>query len=112
MRDDQENLTMQQRIQAFYQQSGGPGNPEIARILEEHLKFGKDHGIPGKKEDIRDAFTEVFLSDRSTKPIVMGLIKLKNSLKKEWDRFLDSQRPNTDEIIEKLKREKIGNETK
>lgn len=108
MREEQEKLTMQQRIQAFYQQSGGPGNPEIKRILEEHLKYGKDHGIPGKKEDIRDAFREVFLNDRSTKPLVMGLIKMKNSLKKEWERFLDSQRPNTDEIIEKLKRERIG----
>lgn len=108
MSEEKENLTMQQRIQAFYQQSGGPGNPQIAKILDEHLKYGKDHGVRGRKEDIKDAFTEVFLGDRSTKPIVMGLINLKNNLRKEWERFLDSQRPNTDEIIERLKREKIG----
>lgn len=100
---------MRQRIQAFYQQSGGPGNPEIARILEEHLKYGKDHGVKGRKENIKDAFAEVFLKDRSTQPIVLGLFKLRDTLKKEWDRFLDSQYANKkDELVEKLKEKQLN----
>lgn len=88
---EQENLTMKQRIDAFYRQSGGPGAPEIKRILDEHLLYGKDHGIRGKKEDVRDAFTEVFLSDRSTQPIVLGLMKLRNAIKHEWERYLNAR---------------------
>lgn len=107
MSDEQENLTMRQRIDAFYRQSGGPGNPEIARILDKHLLYGKDHGIPGKKETIKDAFTEVFLSDRSTQPIVLGLMKIGQNLRKEWERYLDAQRPDTEQLIEQLKREQI-----
>lgn len=102
---EDENLTMKQRIDAFYRQSGGPGNPEIARILEEHLIYGKDHGIRGKKEDIRDAFTEVFLSDRSTQPIVLGLIKLKNLIKREWDRYLEAHQQKTPQSLETVKRD-------
>lgn len=105
MRIEEENLTMKQRIEAFYRQSGGPGNPEIARILEEHLIYGKDHGIRGKKEDIRDAFTEVFLSDRSTQPIVLGLMKLRNAIKQEWERYLEAQRQKTTHSLEVVKRD-------
>lgn len=108
MSEEQEQLTMQQRIRAFYRQSGGPGNPEIARIIDDHLKYGKDHGVKGRKEDIKDAFTEVFLNDRSTKPIVMGLLKLQQNLKKEWERYLDAQRPDTDRIIEELKEKQLN----
>lgn len=103
---EDEKLTMKQRIDAFYRQSGGPGNPEIARILNEHLLYGKDHGVRGKREDVRDAFTEVFLSDRSTQPIVLGLLKLKNAVKQEWDRFLASRQANSEETIA-FKRENI-----
>lgn len=108
MSDEQEQLTMQQRIQEFYRQSGGPGNPEIARIIDEHLKYGKDHGVKGKKENIKDAFTEVFLNDRSTRPVVLGLMKLQMNLKKEWERYLDSQRPHTDHLIEELKQKQLN----
>lgn len=108
MNEDKEQLTMRQRIDAFYRQSGGPGNPEIAKILDKHLMYGKDHGIPGKKETIKDAFTEVFLGDRSTQPIVLGLMKLQQSIKKEWERYLDSQRPNTEDLLQELKSKKLN----
>ncbi|MFA8438415.1 hypothetical protein [Pueribacillus sp. YX66] len=109
MSDEQEQLTMQQRIQAFYRQSGGPGNPEIARIIDEHLKYGKDHGVKGKKENIKDAFTEVFLNDRSTKPVVLALMKLQMNLKKEWERYLDAHRSvSHEQLIEELKEKKLN----
>ncbi len=104
---EQEKLTMSQRIDAFYRQSGGPGNPDIARILNEHLIHGKDHGVPGKKEDIQDAFTEVFLGDRSTQPIVLGLMKIRNSIKQEWERYLETQQGYSNQAIDELKREQI-----
>lgn len=103
MSNEQEQLTMKKRIDAFYRQSGGPGNPEIAKILDEHLKYGKDHGVKGRIENIKDAFAEVFLNDRSMKPVVMGLMKLQMNLKKEWERYLDVQRPGMEQLIEKLK---------
>lgn len=105
MSNEQENLTMKQRIDAFYRQSGGPGNPDIERIIEEHLKYGKDHGIRGKKEDIRDAFTEVFLGDRSTRPLVLGLMKIQQTIRSEWERYLSAQRPDKEELIEELTKE-------
>lgn len=104
MSDEQEKLTMKQRIDAFYRQSGGPNNPEITKILNKHLLYGKDHGVPGRRETIKDAFTEVFLSDRSTQPIVLGLMKMGQSIRNEWDRYLDAQRPDTEQLIEQLKR--------
>lgn len=107
MSDDLEKLTMKQRIDAFYRQSGGPGSPEIARILDDHLLYGKDHGTRGKKEDVRDAFTEVFLSDRSTQPIVLGLMKLRNAIRHEWERYLDSRQSPLSERLTQLEREKI-----
>ena len=64
-RDEQERLTMQQRIDAFYRQSGGPNNPEIKKILEKHLLYGKDHGMPGYKETIEDAFIDTVVNDPS-----------------------------------------------
>lgn len=61
----QEALTMQQRMDAFYRQSGGPNNPQIAKILEKHLLYGKDHGIPGQKETIQNAFFDTIVGDPS-----------------------------------------------
>lgn len=108
MSEQNEQLTMRQRIDAFYRQSGGPGNPEITKILDKHLTYGKDHGIPGRKETIKDAFSEVFLKDRSTQPLVLGLLKMQQSLKKEWERYLDAQRPNTENLLQELKREEVN----
>lgn len=109
MAGEDDQMTMSRRIQTFYRQSGGPGNKEIDRILEEHLLNGKDHGIPGRKEEVKDAFIEVFMRDRSTKPFVMGLMKIGFFLKNEWQAYLDAQRPNTEQIIEALQRaEKEG----
>ncbi|CAM3843354.1 hypothetical protein ALPO108162_08565 [Alicyclobacillus pomorum] len=58
-----EALTMSQRIEAFYRQSGGPNNPDIDRLLEKHLLYGKDHGMPGYKETIEDAFIDTVVND-------------------------------------------------
>ncbi|MEW5320974.1 hypothetical protein V2J23_02175 [Geobacillus thermoleovorans] len=90
MREDQEELTMSKRIEAFYRQSGGPGNPTIRRLLDRHLLYGKDHGIPGKREEFEDAFREVFLQDHSTRSLILGFFKLKSALKQEWDAYLDA----------------------
>ncbi|AMV11956.1 hypothetical protein GS3922_02375 [Geobacillus subterraneus] len=90
--DEQEQLTMSKRIEAFYRQSGGPGNPTIRRLLERHLLYGKDHGIPGKREEFTDAFREVFLQDHSTRSLVLGLFKLKAAFQDEWNAYLDALR--------------------
>ncbi|OQP06524.1 hypothetical protein B1690_08430 [Geobacillus sp. 46C-IIa] len=92
MHDEQEQLTMSKRIEAFYRQSGGPGSPTIRRLLDRHLLYGKDHGLPGKKEEFEDVIRDVFLQDHSTRPLVIGLFKLKATLKQEWDAYLDAVR--------------------
>ncbi|NNV06028.1 hypothetical protein [Geobacillus sp. C56-T2] len=92
MRDEHEEWTMSQRIEAFYRQSGGPGSPVIRRLLERHLLYGKDHGIPGKREEFADAFREVFLHDHSTRSLVLGLFKLKTALQEEWNAYLEALR--------------------
>lgn len=106
MSDEQEKMTMSERIESFYKQSGGPDNPEIDRILEKHLKYSKDHGIPGQKEEIKDAFSEVFLNDHSTQPIVMWLLKMRFSFKDQWESYLNAQRPDIQQVIQQLKNEK------
>ncbi|MBX6353809.1 MAG: hypothetical protein IRZ10_10800 [Thermoflavifilum sp.] len=58
-------MTMQARIEAFYRQSGGPHNPQIQKILERHLLYAKDHGPPGKRETIEDAFIDTVIKDPS-----------------------------------------------
>ncbi|PTX64705.1 hypothetical protein C8P63_102200 [Melghirimyces profundicolus] len=60
-----EKRTMEERIQAFYQQSGGPNNREIARLLEEHLLNGRDHGMTGYKETFEDAVMDTIIQDPS-----------------------------------------------
>ncbi|WDL96289.1 hypothetical protein [Alicyclobacillus sp. ALC3] len=58
-----ERLTMQQRIDAFFAQSGGPHNPQIKRVLEDHLLYGKDHGVKGHKETVVDALMQTVAAD-------------------------------------------------
>jgi hypothetical protein len=72
---DQEKLTMQQRIDAFYRQSGGPNNPQIKKVLERHLLYGKDHGAPGRKETVMDAFTDTIMGD----PLLLMLFQQWNN---------------------------------
>jgi len=92
MCDEQEQMTMSKRIEAFYRQSGGPGSPTIRRLLERHLLYGKDHGLPGKKEEFEDVIRDVFLQDHSTRPLAIALFKLKAALKQEWDAYLEALR--------------------
>ncbi|HEX7065136.1 MAG TPA: hypothetical protein VF199_08745 [Bacillales bacterium] len=106
MTEEQEKLTMNQRIEAFYRQSGGPMNPEIGKILEDHLMNGKDHGVPGKKETIKDAFAEVFLDDHSTKGIALGFLRLSYNMKNQWEAFLNSRSLDAEQIVEALKKER------
>ena len=56
-------LTMQQRIDAFYAQSGGPHNPKIKQVLEDHLLYGQDHGVKGRKETVADALMQTVAGD-------------------------------------------------
>lgn len=58
-----EDATMEQRIRAFYKQSGGPASPAIDQFMEKHLLFGKDHGYPGVKETIEDVFIDTVTRD-------------------------------------------------
>jgi hypothetical protein len=101
--EEQEKMTMNQRIKAFYQQSGGPSSPEINKILEEHLRNGKDHGVKGRKETINDAFIDVFLGDHSTQGIAIGFMKLGNMMKNQWDAFLNSRSIDAGEMVRALK---------
>ena len=64
-RREQERLTMQRRIEAFYQQSGGPNSPEIDRFMDKHLRYGADHGDYGHMETVEDAFQDAVLEDKS-----------------------------------------------
>ncbi|MDI9260376.1 hypothetical protein [Alicyclobacillus sendaiensis] len=64
-REAQEQLTMQKRIEAFYRQSGGPNNPDIPKILEKHLLYGRDHGPKGKRETLEDALRDMIAQDYS-----------------------------------------------
>lgn len=91
MPEKDENMSMQERIDYFYRQSGGPDSPEIDRILKEHLLNGKDHGVPGRKEEPKDAFTEVFLGDHSTQPILMGIMKMRFAMKEQWEAYLNTK---------------------
>lgn len=58
-------MTMEERIEAFYQQSGGPHNSQIPKLLEQHLLYGKDHGMPGYKETFEDAIIDTLVMDPS-----------------------------------------------
>lgn len=60
---------MQKRIEAFYRQSGGPNNPQIAKLLEKHLLYGKDHGPKGKRETLEDALRDTIVQDYSNQII-------------------------------------------
>lgn len=104
MGEAHESMTMNQRIEAFYRQSGGPGNPEIDRILEKHLMNGKDHGVPGQKETIKDAFAEVFLDDRSTRGIALGLLRMEYHMKDQWEAFLNGRTPDVEQLAAAMKK--------
>lgn len=58
-------MTMEERIEAFFRQSGGPNNSKIEKLLDEHLRNGKDHGMPGRKETFEDAVIWTVMHDPS-----------------------------------------------
>jgi hypothetical protein len=60
-----EKMTMDERIEAFYRQSGGPNNEEITRLLEKHLLYANDHGMPGYRETFEDALIDTVVNDPS-----------------------------------------------
>src|SRR5690606_39890918 len=64
-RMDNEKMTMEQRIEAFYRQSGGPNNDRIPELLEKHILHAKDHGMPGYRETFEDGIMDVVLNDPS-----------------------------------------------
>lgn len=61
---------LQQRMAAFFRQSGGPTSPAIDEFLEHHLRYGKDHGESGHKETIEDVFQQVVEGDHSLKTMM------------------------------------------
>lgn len=65
--DDQ---LLQQRMAAFFRQSGGPTSPEIQSFLDNHLRNGKDHGEPGHLETIEDVVQQVIEGDHSLKTLL------------------------------------------
>lgn len=93
MRNVEEAKTMNERIRAFYKQSGGPNNPQIERIIEKHLLYGKDHGVPGKRETFKDAMMDVLLDDFSTKDLIMWVLKTKYELADRWQELVGGQNP-------------------
>ncbi|OYD09636.1 hypothetical protein [Paludifilum halophilum] len=60
-----EKMTMEERIQAFYRQSGGPNNSRIPQLMEKHLLYGKDHGMDGHRETFEDAVMDTVIQDPS-----------------------------------------------
>lgn len=104
MVEEREKMTMNERIEAFYRQSGGPMNPEVDKILEKHLMYGKDHGVHGRKETVKDAFMEVFLDDHSTRGIALGLMKLGYNVKDQWEAFLNSRSLDTEQLVKTMKK--------
>ncbi|QSO49907.1 hypothetical protein JZ786_15920 [Alicyclobacillus mengziensis] len=70
---------MQERIDAFYRQSGGPNNPNIKRFLDKHLMYGKDHGMPGRKETLENAFIDMVVGDPSMLILFQRLMRLRQT---------------------------------
>lgn len=99
---DQESLTMRERIEAFYRQSGGPNNPDIQRIIEEHLLYGKDHGVRGKRETIRDAFKRVISNDPSNKMVYEWFAQFRASLNDHWEELVHRQDGQTERMMREL----------
>ncbi|WP_144033123.1 hypothetical protein [Thermus oshimai] len=81
LRMDEEKVSMEERIQAFYRQSGGPLNPQIPKLIEKHLLYGKDHGPPGRKETLMDVFNRWMAEDPSVQFLV-GLY-LQNRMRRD-----------------------------
>ncbi|WMT19692.1 hypothetical protein [Parageobacillus toebii] len=90
----EKKMTMQERIEYFYQQSGGPNNPRIQKIINNHLLYGKDHGISGKRETIKDAFQKPLLDDPSTSGLLLWLYKMIYDLQDRWKEFVNKPNPN------------------
>jgi hypothetical protein len=90
----EKKMTMQERIEYFYQQSGGPNNPRIQKIINNHLLYGKDHGVSGKRETIKDAFQKPLLDDPSTSGLLLWLYKIKYDLQDRWKEFINKPNPN------------------
>ena len=97
--NEQESPTMKERIEAFYRQSGGPNNPDIQRIIEEHLLYGKDHGVRGKRETIRDAFRRVISNDPSNKLVYEWITQFRASLNDHWEELVHRQDGQTERMM-------------
>lgn len=61
----EKKMSMDEQIQAFYRQSGGPHNSQISELLEKHLLYGEDHGMEGYKENFEDAVMDTLIGDPS-----------------------------------------------
>jgi|GEM_PF-1032117 len=76
-REAREQLTIEKRIEAFYRQSGGPNNPDIPKILEKHLLYGRDHGPKGKRETLEDALRDMITQDYSNQILFKWFMQMR-----------------------------------
>jgi hypothetical protein len=99
---ENEKMTMEQRIEAFYRQSGGPHNSQIPKLLEKHLLYGKDHGMPGYKENFEDGIMDVVLNDPSLLLLYERIQRWRLKRKSEYE-----SASHLKEKIESLEREVV-----
>lgn len=100
-------MTMEQRIQYFFRQSGGPNNPRIAELVEKHLLYGKDHGLPGYRETFADAFIDAVINDPSLLLLFERVQRWRSQRQRERERERErlATAPALLERIERLERE-------
>jgi len=82
---EKSDLSIEERIRAFYKQSGGPLNPRIPELIERHLLYGKDHGPPGRRETLADAIMRWLMEDPSMRLVAEWYMRRQmrqNSLEK------------------------------
>ncbi len=72
---EEKPMNVEERIQAFYRQSGGPLNERIPELIERHLLYGKDHGPPGRRETLEDAFMRWVFGERSVRLVAEYLLR-------------------------------------
>jgi|SRR5690606_5778854 hypothetical protein len=92
-------MTMEKRIEAFFRQSGGPQNSKIEKLLDEHLRYGKDHGMPGRKETFEDAVIWTVMNDPSLLLLFERIQKWRTGRLKKQQQLLQLE-----EKLENLKR--------
>lgn len=100
------NWSMNERINAFYKQSGGPNNDKIPELLEKHLLYGKDHGMPGYKENFEDAVIDTMVSDQSLLLLFQRIQRWR--IKDSQESSLENRIKSLEEEVSKLRKEIVS----